>query len=419
VGGIAMSGTGFFDNFESIDTSSEKGALNKEKKKAPAPKAEEPIDYGLPNQVPTGFQDPPEDIADRAMEAMPPEFHEKVEQMKEEFVENIIPTKAPVPQGGWMTTSTNPAWAQINAARGRATRSHKHVLCGIAGPPKSGKSGQVLDSLTEEEKAAGAEIHHIDFDAGGESTKAAHHSGSKNIVVLNPWVMNDKPSRVPYDFPASYQMTIDYLKAAIEMADKQMEYFEKHGEMPTPYLKTVVFDGADHWLNICETTMKVDDLGLGPDGIATAGKATTTQIGRFNWNIRKNRYNSALTALQELCRRGIHCYIITHMKSAYDSAGNEIMGAETPHWLRDTEGWLQQMVVVEVDEERDERGELTGVVESYAVMTQNRTSLKAHGRVKLFRRDKTGGEWYGWPGLRDGSFEHPDDVKDDSSEPSE
>mgnify|MGYP001193925284 FL=1 len=402
-----MSGTGFFDNFETIDTSSEKGALNK----APVTKT-----------VPTGFQEPPANISnEQVMEAMPPEFHQEVEKMKQEFVHEVTQPSAPPQQesGQWMTVSSNPAWTQINASRGRATRSHKHVLCGIAGPPKSGKSGQVLDSLTEEEKANGAEIHHIDFDAGGESTKAAHHSGSRNIVVLNPWVMNDKPSRVPYDFPASYQMTIDYLKAAIEMADKQMEYFEKHGEMPRPYLKTVVFDGADHWLNICETTMKVDDLGLGPDGIATAGKATTTQIGRFNWNIRKNRYNSALTALQELCRRGIHCYIITHMKSAYDSAGNEIMGAETPHWLRDTEGWLQQMVVVEVDEERDERGELTGVVESYAVMTQNRTSLKAHGRVKLFRRDKTGGEWYGWPGLRDGSFEHPDDVKDNSSEPSE
>tara|TARA_R100000995_G_scaffold41700_1_gene19425 strand:+ start:7902 stop:9128 length:1227 start_codon:yes stop_codon:yes gene_type:complete len=408
-----MSGTGFFEDFEPIDTSSDKGALNK---------AQDPS-----SNVPTGFREPenidPTQVKE-VMEAMPPEFHKEVDKMKDDFVEKIMPTKAPVavinePQGSWMNTSSNPAWAQINAARGRATRSHKHVLCGIAGPPKSGKSGQVLDSLTEEEKANGAEIHHIDFDAGGESTKAAHHSGSKNIVVLNPWVMNDKPSRVPYDFPASYQMTIDYLKAAIEMADKQMEYFERHGEMPTPYLKTVVFDGADHWLNICETTMKVDDLGLGPDGIATAGKATTTQIGRFNWNIRKNRYNSALTALQELCRRGIHCYLITHMKSAYDSTGNEIMGAETPHWLRDTEGWLQQMVVVEVDEERDERGELTGVVESFAVMTQNRTSLKAHGRVKLFRRDRTGGEWYGWPGLRDGSFEHPDDVKDNSSEPSE
>ena len=423
-----MSGTGFFDEFEPIDTSSENGALNKERR-APspqdlsqpqpqAPKTKEPIDYTLPNQmdvvnerVPTGFKEPPANVHEKPANAAPAKAPAPPKSNK--------PVEQAAPQTNWMATSTNPAWTQINAARGRATRSHRHVLCGIAGPPKSGKSGQVLDSLTDEEKAAGAEIHHIDFDAGGESTKAAHHSGSRNIVVLNPWVMNDKPSRVPYDFPASYQMTIDYLKAAIEMADKQMEYYEKHGEMPRPYLKTVVFDGADHWLNICETTMKVDDLGLGPDGIATAGKATTTQIGRFNWNIRKNRYNSALTALQELCRRGIHCYIITHMKSAYDSAGNEIMGAETPHWLRDTEGWLQQMVVVEVDEERDERGELTGVVESYAVMTQNRTSLKAHGRVKLFRRDKNGGEWYGWPGLRDGSFEHPDDVKDDSSETSE
>ena len=116
--------------------------------------------------------------------------------MKEEYVDNILgpePTEAVLPaptqeSGQWMTTSSNPAWVQIQAARARATRYHKHVLCGIAGPPKSGKSGQVLDSLTEEEKAAGAEIHHIDFDAGGESTKAAHHSGSKNIVVLNPWV---------------------------------------------------------------------------------------------------------------------------------------------------------------------------------------------------------------------------------------
>ena len=411
MGGIALSGTGFFDDFEPIDTSSEKGALDKEE--APAAPS-------------TGFREPEGVNPDEVMAAMPPEFHKEVEEMKEEFIEKVIPAAAepPLPAptqetGQWMTTSSNPAWVQIQAARARATRYHKHVLCGIAGPPKSGKSGMVLDSLTEEEKEAGAEIWHIDFDAGGESTKAAHHSGSKNIVVQNPWVMNDKPSRVPYDFPASYQMTIDYLKAAIEMADKQMAYFDQHGVLPKPYLKTVCFDGADHWLNICETTMKVDDLGLGPDGIATAGKATTTQIGRFNWNIRKNRYNSALTALQELCRRGIHCYIITHMKSAYDSAGNEIMGAETPHWLRDTEGWLQQMVVVEVDEERDERGELTGVVTSHAVMTQNRTSLKAHGKIKLFRRDSDGGEWYGWAGLRDGSFEHADDLKDDSSEPSE
>ena len=311
----------------------------------------------------------------------------------------------------WMPSSLNPAWLHINAARAKNKISDKthYVLMGIAGPPKSGKSGVVLDSLTDEEKEAGAEIHHLDFDLGGETTKAAHHTGTENIVVLNPWVINSNPSRVPYDFPATYQRTIDYLRAAVEMADAQLAYFNEHGTMPKPYLKTVVFDGADHWLNICETVMKVDDLKLGPDGIAVAGRDATTKIGRFNWNIRKNRYNSALTVLQELCRRGIHCYIITHMKTAYDSSGNEILGAESPHWLKDTEGWLQQMSVFEVDEERDDRGELTGVINSHAVVTQNRTSLKSSGKIRIFRRDKDGGEWYGWKGLRDGSLEHPDD----------
>tara|TARA_R110000787_G_scaffold94113_5_gene196690 strand:- start:843 stop:2069 length:1227 start_codon:yes stop_codon:yes gene_type:complete len=311
----------------------------------------------------------------------------------------------------WMPASQNPAWLQINAARAKNLLDEKtyYVLMGIAGPPKSGKSGSVLDSLTDEEKDNGAEIHHIDFDLGGETTKAAHHSGTNNIVVLNPWVINRNPSRVPYDFPATYQRTIDYLRAAVEMADAQLVYFNEHGVMPSPYLKTVVFDGADHWLNICETVMKVDDLKLGPDGIAVAGRDATTKIGRFNWNIRKNRYNSALTVLQELCRRGIHCYLITHMKTAYDSTGNEILGAESPHWLKDTEGWLQQMAIFEVNEERDERGELTGVLNSYSIVTQNRTSLKSSGKIHIFRRDKEGGEWFGWKGLRDGSLEHPDD----------
>lgn len=315
-----------------------------------------------------------------------------------------------LPNGDWMAPSSNPAWREIHAARLRAAFDGHYVLMGMAGPPKCGKTGVVLDSLTPEEIEAGAEIWHIDFDLGGETTKAAHHSDkADNIVILNPWVIDQNPSRVPYNFPASYQRAIDHLLAAIEMVDSQMAYYAQHGKLPKPYLKTVCFDGADHWLNICETVMKVDDLKLGPDGIAVAGKDATTKIGRFNWNIRKNRNNAALTALQELCRRGVHCYVITHMKTAYDGSGNEIIGAETPHWLKETEGWLQQVAMFEVDEERDERGELTGVVNAYAVMTQNRTSLKSSGKVNVFRRDKEGGEWFGWPGLRDGSFSHPDD----------
>ena len=171
-----MSGTGFFDNYEDIDTSSENGALDKKNKVV--------VTDNKQTKAGTGFREPPNLSPEEAMDAMPPEFHKEVEKMKEEFVDNILgpePTEEVLPAptqetGQWMTTSSNPAWVQIQAARARATRYHKHVLCGIAGPPKSGKSGQVLDSLTEEEKEDGAQIWHIDYDAGGESTKAAHLS---------------------------------------------------------------------------------------------------------------------------------------------------------------------------------------------------------------------------------------------------
>ena len=149
---------------------------------------------------------------------------------------------------------------------------------------------------------------------------------------------------------------------------------------------------------------------MGDDGIAVSGKKATVQIGRFNWNIRKNRYNSAMTALTELCRSAIHCYLITHLKDSYDSNGNEIAGAEVPNWLKGTEKWLQQRTVMETVKERNEKGELTGSVKSYAVLVENRTSLKTQGKVLVFEQNKEGGTWHGWKGLRDGSFEHPNDV---------
>ena len=150
------------------------------------------------------------------------------------------------------SANMNPVIARmIQSARTMAVRQDTYVMCGIAGHPKTGKTGMVLDSLTPDEVANGAEIWHIDFDLGGETTKAAHHKDkAANIVVLNPWVFNYGNSRVPYDFPATFQQTIDILKAAQAQMEEQNNYYAKHGKMPKPYLKTVVFDGADHWLHI-------------------------------------------------------------------------------------------------------------------------------------------------------------------------
>ena len=436
MGGIALSGTGFFDNFEPIDTSSEKGAI--EKKPSTTPTQSFNLPSGFEGNVPEA---PTNDFVAELKDGMPDEMLDEMEALEEEY-KKATGASAPKPpvapqitkadpepvvvkqtepaqaQKNWMNHSSNPAWNQIKGARNIAHLSNKPpVFVGWAAPPKSGKTGSSLDSLTDEEKANGAEVHLLDFDTAGETTKSAHHGGSSNIVVLDPWVIDpDSMSRIPYDFPATYQKVMDILRAQIEMADKQNEYFRQHGRMPSPYLKTVVFDGADQWLNICETLMKVEDLGLGVDGISVSGKPHKELLGsgRFNWNIRKVRYNSAITALQELSRRGIHVYLLTHMKKNYDGDGNVVVGGEVPAWLDGTEGKLQQLVVGEVVQERDATGKLTGVSESFATLVENRASLYATGRVKIFRRDPAGSEWYGWPGLKDGSFSHPDDVKDSS-----
>ena len=81
--------------------------------------------------------------------------------------------------------NANPAIQRMLAsARMQMNPDHKFVLCGVAGPPKSGKSGGVLDSRTKEEIKAGAEIAHLDFDMGGLSTVAAHHADKPGILVL-------------------------------------------------------------------------------------------------------------------------------------------------------------------------------------------------------------------------------------------
>jgi hypothetical protein len=382
-----MAGTGFFDSWSPVDTNNPLTTPVNE----PEQVVETVPEVIVTDEWPKG---------DLSEEPTPM-------QAKAPVVDSPVKTIAVTPK------SNNPAWDSIQSARRRASkpRQRQYVFLGWAAPPKAGKTGAPLDSLTPEEIENGAEIHHYDFDMGGESTRAAHHYGKKNILTINPWVLNKNPSRVPYDFPKTYQRVMDLLLAAQEQSDIQEAYFEAHGKMPNPYLKTVVFDGADHWLNICETTMKCEDLNLGADGIAVAGKKATVQIGRFNWNIRKNRYNAAMTSLTELCRSGIHCYLITHLKDTYDSNGNELAGAEVPNWLKGTEKWLQQRAVSEIVHERNDMGELTGVVRAYAILTENRTSLKTPGKVLIFERNKDGGVWYGWKGLRDGSFDHPDDKE--------
>jgi len=305
--------------------------------------------------------------------------------------------------------SDNPYWALVDHERAGGDQFiaglDNFVLCGIAGPPGCGKTGMLLDSLTDDEIANGAEIWHLDFDRGGKTSKHAHHRGKTNIVTLDPWVFKrESGNRVPTDYEATYLKTMDLLSMAIEQMHIQLDYYKQHGKMPKRYLKTLIFDGSDKWEGICRTLMKVQDLGLGADGIGAAKKRVT----HFSWHVRKTRYTSASECWQGLMSGGVHVYTIAHMKHTYDGEGNVIEGQDIPGWLKDSDGDLQQVVLMELIEERDDLGRRTGVIDSYAILTKNRTSLDLPGRHRVFHRappEFGGSTWYGWPSLKHGKFE--------------
>lgn len=317
------------------------------------------------------------------------------------------------------TRSNNPLWAELDSEREGhdfLDNLENYVLCGLAGPPGSGKSGLILDSLSDEELAEGAEVWHIDYDRGGKTSKHAHHRGKKNIIIFDPIVMNtDVEIQDQIDYLATYERTMKLLKMANEQVDAQLAHYKKHGKMPKPYLKTLLFDGADKFKDVCENIMKIHDLGLGNDAVGVA----TKRVSRFNWGVRKTRYRAATLVWQSLMSKGVHVYAVCHMKPVYDGDGNVIEGKEVPGWLKDSDGDLQQIVILYIDQERDDIGRLTGVEKSFAVLTKNRTSLEMPGRHTIFERapeEKGGSTWYGWPSLQDGLFETDQSQKGASDE---
>mgnify|MGYP003136050236 FL=1 len=432
-----MSGTGFLDGWKEEDTSDVAPPPVKKKKTnvwgeeiKPLPEGHdkmslEELDKQSVAPPPVKKKPAPTVLAQGFISKEPPvkatsqkDLEEK--KINKEFLMNAIPAVKPAITSTFTPPSIADAEDNLTGYGKHLTAVEKarqaqafmkeqknhHVFCGIVAPPKAGKSSIVFDSLTDEEAASGAEVWDIDFDGHAHASIMKNYPHRKdNILAINPYVIYKEDGRVPYDFPKTHLNIINILQDALRQVDTQEEYFNQHGKMPERWLKTVMLDGADSFLKICELNMKIADLDLGADAIAVSGKKATTSVGRTNWYIRSNYFMAALDLMKELSRRGVHCYVITHFKADYDSNGNEIKGEGVPHWLpRKTESALTQIIYMTLDEEIDDTGRRTGVVTSTAILKSNGVSLKSSGTVTIYRQDTEGGEWFGWHGLRDGSF---------------
>ena len=117
-----------------------------------------------------------------------------------------------------------------------------------------------------------------------------------------------------------------------------------------------------------------------------------------------------MMALMEIARRGVHCYFIAHMKPLTTRQGMKLQEPSPPTGLRATPRHGFSKSLRFALSESVMKGALTGASHSVATLTDNRQSLHVPPSVVLFEKNSDGGVWHGWKGLRDGSFEHPDDV---------
>jgi hypothetical protein len=313
------------------------------------------------------------------------------------------------------------------------------IVCGVYGHDGSGKTGIVMDSLTEEQVAFGDQIYWMDFDGGIKVLRYAHHDNRTNDVIWNPVVRDEELGSFDYlkthqkasRLAAYMQHTVrterraynewrkDIFDRVEETIDddnlvgdlwpkckddlirpvKDVEQLCKALDMPMrqPLIVALVLDGADSLLLACENVMKIHDLNLAADAVGAA--QSNKEVGRFNWNIRTTRYYDVVFSLIEAADYGVDVYFITHLKKDYQS-GTGIQIGWKPWWEDKMENKMHH--VISMTKEYNPETETTTLVAQFE---------KCKSRIELEGRKRTvasineeGAVWHGLSELKDGSL---------------
>lgn len=284
--------------------------------------------------------------------------------------------------------------AEIEAAA--AADDGTHIFCGVIGFEGSGKSGIVLDSLTEEQIANGDYILAVDFDGGAAACKSAYHRDkAQNIRCLSPWVMASE-DRTTYDYPGTHARVMEIGRYAVGQAIKQ-----KAEGYTGPRLAKFLVTAVDQWDNVCVVNMKVIELGKAKDGIE-ASDPNRLVGNQWNWSIRSTRFHQLTAICRELMRHGVEVYWETHLKP--EVFRNEQTGSWKPDWEKNTDNNLNQMLWCRKEAVLDDDGKKTGKTEYTVEFFKEKTNIALQGQKRVVAITRKNGEpeWYGLREMKEG-----------------
>ena len=227
-------------------------------------------------------------------EDAPPSSTFQVLSNESKVVQEAVVTKLAighkVPTGKRFSPENMRAWME------KSKKTKKSSICALMiGQPKIGKSGVLLDCLTDEQIAAGKKliIFELNSDNGCDVNKKEFHNENDNIIVLNPsedssMYIPDKEGNLQLDYiavMAQIKATIQTIKQDIENGDDTIQ--------------AIGFDGLDIFLTeVCESQMRMEEHIDAAGGVAM----------RY-WKNRNKYYYDVINMLLSI---DVDKYFITH-----------------------------------------------------------------------------------------------------------
>jgi len=260
----------------------------------------------------------------------------------------------------------------------RMANDKQHLLLGIVGLPKTGKSGTAMDCRTEEEKKAGMKVLILDLDDGCTATWNSSWR-DENIEIYVPNVLKT-------DGSWDWEQTFHNCHAWLEYANECVEQGN---------VKAVVLDGVDKVNEGSSDVLREALVKSNNKGQSIIHDIDSIKVQPLDWKIRNRVYNRILNPFIALKTNRI---LITHLKPIYENINVPTPVGFEPDWHKSTPQRLLQILTVSKIKRADK-------TLYRAVLDDCKTNPSLVGKSwNVFEVSKTDNKWVGIEEFKNGDF---------------